>query len=478
MKNIKQLVEHHLKQNRERIVKMLRKHYKMDEKSAKKAEKNINTATRTFMRETFTFSSVICGTQTLSINKPFWAVQESNSIKRMYELLNVDYPDFVNWAVMALTVPFYQSLGDTLGYYNGNWEFNYGDTNRAPEYVNELLYEFIYLGGVNNISITNWLASDDSILYMATMEVVSEDIRNPGNFGEKIKKAYLEKKGILVNRNPGDTTMEALGIQENIEWDKLSYNSKSIGNGAAMRSGCIGIFYPGFQNRKKLIECAVESSRITHNSTIAILGSVVSALFTAFALERMHINRWPHELLELLRSNLIDDYMEKSRPNEYKLYYQDKGLYYGQWEKYVSRTFSGINVRTDLKFMKNPVERYRYLSENFSKGCDIPGSCGDDVVIMAYDALLRCDGVFEKLLVYSVLHPGDSDTVGSIAFSWFGALYHSPMEDLILHDKFIDLEFYEKLFSLLENNMELAVEIYATDIYNNVASQYIAQYVG
>ena len=80
---------------------------------------------------------------------------------------------------------------------------------------------------------------------MTTMEILGTDINDLQTFGEKLRDAYLETRPLLENRDPGQTTMSSLKIQENIKWDQLPYNSGSIANGSAMRSGCIGIFYPG-----------------------------------------------------------------------------------------------------------------------------------------------------------------------------------------------------------------------------------------
>ena len=370
---------------------------------------------------------------------------------------------------------------------------------RGPEYVNELIYEFIYLGGINGLNINNWKASDDTILYMATLHIVSENFldyfgltnlkyqppiytftpEEINNFGNEIKKAYMDAIPAMEDRFPGSTTIHFLEKQQEIEWDKLSYDAKSIGAGSAMRSGSIGIYYLGERNRTKLVTLAVESSRITHNSAISILGSVVAALFTAFALEKIPINMWPHHFLKLMDSGIVDKYIEKTRPADFTYYVRDKKIYIDQWKKYIQLLFtnSGIDPRQDLKMMKNPVQRYKYLSENFSKGCEIPGSCGDDALIMAYDALLRSDGVLEKILVYSILHPGDSDTVGSIAFSWFGAFYHSPRNEQIIADRFADLEFCQKLRDFMAENIEKMARTLYYDIYMDIADKFLEQYI-
>jgi len=67
-----------------------------------------------------------------------------------------------------------------------------------------------------------------------------------------------------------------------------------------------------------------------------------------------------------------------------------------------------------------------------------------DAVIMAYDSLLESNGSLEKLIVYAILHHGDSDTVGSIAMSWFGAVYNTLKNNDIVAKVFSELEYYEE----------------------------------
>lgn len=378
---------------------------------------------------------------------------------------------FFNWIWNLHTIPYYQSLGDTFGF---RWEFNNRQENVGPEFTNELIYEFISLGGINDISILNWSASDDTILYMATFKVLIEEFDTIEDFGQKLRLAYLEVLPRLEkeNRGIGETTKRSLNTQKNIEWNQLHYDTTEKGAGSAMRSGCIGIFFPGHYDRENLIALAIECSRITHNSAIAILGSVVSALFTAYAIEKVPIAFWPHKLRKLLESKIIDEYMEKSRPNEYQSYLIDKVVFVEQWKNYIDFRFSGITPKLDLKMMKNPVSRFKYLSENYSKRkCDFPGACGDDATIMAYDALLESGGTLEKLLIYSILHPGDSDTVGSIAFSWFGAFYYNRKNYNLVNDKINDLEFFDEIYQLNSKSFEKLYKVYYYDLYLHFAHQ-------
>ena len=61
---------------------------------------------------------------------------------------------------------------DTLGFYNGNWEFNLGYNKKISEitiaqHLNfNIIQQYFALGGLN-INISNWKSSDDTILMMA-----------------------------------------------------------------------------------------------------------------------------------------------------------------------------------------------------------------------------------------------------------------------------------------------------------------------
>lgn len=462
--DLKYLIEETLYISRGRVATILMNKYGYDEKKAREIEKSVYVSTKFDLENTFIFKSE---------PKIFDFLKFSDEYQNSLE----DFSDFANWSWIALTIPLYHSLGDTIGYYNGEWEFNRGNIHAGPDYVNELIYEFIHLGGANDFSVKNLLASDDTILYLATMQVLCDGFDNINDFGNKIKEEYVKSIPLIKNRYPGNTTMSALNFQKINEWDKLPYDSDSKGAGSAMRSGCIGIFYPGGINRKKLIELAIESSRITHNSTLAMLGSITTALFTAYSLERVPINKWPNKLLKVINSDIIDNYLKESRPNEYDFYVKDKKLYTGQWDSYRTLLFSGNNLDLNVKFMKNPVLRYGYLTDNFSKGCDKPGSCADDAIIMAYDSVARCGGTYEKMLVYSTLHPGDSDTVGSIAFSWFGGLFHSPRIETIVRRMFKDLEFYSKINELFKKSLPIMVKKYYHDLYLHFAMRHLKEYI-
>ena len=401
---------------------------------------------------------------------------------------NIGFSYLFNWIMTCLMIPMYHSLGDTIGYHDGKWEFNYWSGETAPEYVNILLYEFIELGGINNISIKNWKCSDDTILYLATMKsLIDKDlIRNLSKLNKdeldelatSIRDIYVSTQFMIESRHPGIATMNSLNTQKVIKWDLIPYDSRVIGAGSAMRSGFIGVIYHNNDriSLENLVILSIVTSIITHNSATAILGTIVAALFTSYSIRKVSINKWPHKLLKLMRSDIIDRNFKKIKPNDYNHYQRDRIVYIGQWEKYISLLFNGIEPRSDLKFMKNPVERYRYIVENFSKGCIVPGSCGDDCLIFAYDSVLRSGGSLEKLLVYSVLHTGDSDTIGSIAFGWFCGYYNSPHLESITRPMLEKLEFFKLMKKYqayyMIDMLEYFFKVISIDITDRVIEKY------
>ena len=64
------------------------------------------------------------------------------------------------------------SYFETIGFYNGKWEFNYNqelnNINKALSTTFLIINEYHSLGGFKNIDITKWNASDDTILLLAT----------------------------------------------------------------------------------------------------------------------------------------------------------------------------------------------------------------------------------------------------------------------------------------------------------------------
>lgn len=330
------------------------------------------------------------------------------------------------------------AIGDTIGYKNSLWEFKKGTYEKTLEKV----YEFIDLGGVTNISLQNWRVSDDTILHIQTCDALIQNWNSMNTYGNILKENYLqafkqfEKEGFEL-RYPGTATIDALKrLKDGGHWYDNPYNIYAGGSGASMRSLCIGLAFHGKENRDKLIQFSIESSRITHNSTVGYLGGFSSALFAALALEGVNIYDWPFILLDMINNQQVYKYI-KSTNRDVENYTRDYHVFVDKWFRYTEDKFNQDRKPIKRKATMNLVMRGQYYKKTFGFNLlvqhDKPeandedyfliGSGGDDSVIIAYDALVDAGDNWEKLIYYAMLHMGDTDTTGCIAGGLYGILY-------------------------------------------------------
>jgi ADP-ribosylarginine hydrolase len=322
------------------------------------------------------------------------------------------------------------AVGDTIGFKNGKWEFNENKSKVSDGYSMELIFKFIALGGINDIDLSGWIVSDDTILHIATASALLEENKDVNKFGALVAQKYIK----YVLKHERDKPGRAFGFatiamirkiyEKEVKWNEIPYDFSLGGSGAAMRTHCIGLHFNGEKNRDKLISFSIEASRVTHNSAVGYLGGLCSALFTAYAIEKVPIKEWPFKLMELLQKDgLVEKYLKKTRG--FKDYEKDKYAFINKWMRYINDRFESKEPVYPKSFI-NPTFRSYYYRSNFSKyrgKLNLPGSGGDDSVILAYDTLLESKGVWEKIVFFSMLHVGDSDTTGCIAGAWYGAVY-------------------------------------------------------
>ncbi|VVU94902.1 ADP-ribosylglycohydrolase [seawater metagenome] len=346
------------------------------------------------------------------------------------------------------------SFGDTLGFNNGMWEFNYGLDNPGPEITMTILWEFVSLGGINHINLKRWDASDDTILQIATAKALINNFSNMKQLKQNFIEEYVNVLEELKKnkRAAGINTIKTIEIlKKEKNSDKIIYDIKAGGNGSSMRTMAIGLAFNGKKNREKLIEAAINCSIITHNNSLAYLGSIVTALFVAYGMEGIHPLKWCDKLVKLFDSELIDKIIDKNFPQLNPEYKKNKDNFIDKWRFYLE----DFQTRDRGEFF-NPLARIEYYAKNFSPQINVKGkkdyskigASGLDSVIIAYDSLLfsliignneerkleRIATKFEKikdlnntflswetLVIYSMLHVGDNDTTGTIAASWYGA---------------------------------------------------------
>lgn len=348
------------------------------------------------------------------------------------------------------------ALGDVLGYKNGEWEFNFGKKNATPELWEEFVNEFIQLGGINGIDISNWNISDDTILHEA---VAKSMLKYDGVFDDKfiniVRKYFISAKDRMIrddlldkNRAAGITTMKSIEkFRYNIDERLEKYNPNGGGNGCAMRTLCIGLALHKESELDKLIEVSLLTSKMTHNSPIGYLAGVNAAYFASLAIRDVDIKKWGIMWVDLLSSDRIRKYIGCNNIDESN----DYNVYMKYWKKYLELRFPDGKLYT-ARAQYNLSYRTRFYHENFTepgKGGQL-GASGYCAMIMAYDTLVDCGNNFERLIFYGILHIGDSDTIGSIAGGLYGCIngFGDVPERLInmIEDKDILIDLGEKMF--------------------------------
>jgi ADP-ribosylglycohydrolase len=324
------------------------------------------------------------------------------------------------------------ALGDTIGFKNGDWKYNYFKEITIDTSL-ELIYEFISLGGINGINLNEWHVSADTLFHLATANAIivnktnkydTENFLNifKGQIIDYVIFIEMEIKKYNKNRYPHYVAGKyILQFKNGIDARTSPYDEETITSDVVARSPCIGLAFFGEENRDQLIEVAITMSKITHNSPLGYLSAVTIALFIAFAIENIHIYKWPILLLDLMTSNKIKQYIKTEQENI------DYELYLKYWRRYIDTRFSKDKEPIKTKAHTNILFRTRYYQTNFvnEKRDDetFAGFTGYSAIIMAYDCLIDAEDKWEKLVIYSMLHIGDSSTVGAIAGSLYGAVY-------------------------------------------------------
>ncbi|XP_028415887.1 protein ADP-ribosylarginine hydrolase-like [Dendronephthya gigantea] len=305
-------------------------------------------------------------------------------------------------------------VGDALGYKNGSWEFCHSGA--------AIHQELQHLGGLEKIDIKGWRVSDDTVLHIATGEALVSDWSTTEQLfctmAANYKKTCDED---MWDRAPGLTTTSAVFTLKpsRPQGYVIPFNPRGGGCGAAMRAMCIGLMFPQENQEEMLIEVAVESGRMTHNHPTGFLGSVATALMTAYSIQRKPLVSWGASLLNTLPK--VWAYIVKVN--------RDVEENKNAWDYFTSKWKNYLELRglTDGKAEPKFPEKYGIPERDaFYKSVSYSGwggASGHDAPMIAYDALLRARDSWYELCSGSMFHGGDSDSTGVMAAAWWGGLY-------------------------------------------------------
>ena len=158
------------------------------------------------------------------------------------------------------------------------------------------------------------------------------------------------------------------------------------------------------------------------------------------------------------KSGIINEYKENINTilNYFRLYEENYLRFYPDIKNYNSKFSDLIN-----DFSPQVNDKYKF---DYSKA----GGNGIDSIIIAYDALLSSiviksakisledkntyEWSFEKCLIYSCFHVGDSDTIGTIACGWYGLLFGIP-KNFDNYKKIVNFKKFSIYISQIKKNI-------------------------
>jgi ADP-ribosylarginine hydrolase len=368
--------------------------------------------------------------------------------------MNNKYNNFLASIYLAI-------LGDKIGFGNGDREKNYSniitvENNPNFNIIGEglstlMIFRFISEGGIMGLDLENLMISDDTVMHLDTIKGFIDSYKNRDELYNNITNLYLSSFNDIPHMRDvllaGRQTLEAIkNIKSGVNWKNSLYSKNAGGSGGPMRSMCIGLCFYQTNNLLKLIESCIMITSITHPNCTSFIGSIASSLFTSYAIKSMNPETWIFELIRLLESDVIDNIIEKIKPLFIENFKEDKKDFLYKLLTYVETSFEEYNyiiMDNNIRAIY-PWKRMLYYYENFSSNKNIffPGAGADDVIIIAYDCLLMSKLNYEKLIYTSMIHIGDSDTIGSIVSAWYGALYgfeNVPLNLIIKNDTYYSL---------------------------------------
>jgi len=356
-------------------------------------------------------------------------------------------------------------VGDMIGFGNGLIEFNNGnvfdDLEGAADYSTDIVFSFISDGGFAKHPKIDWSCSDDTILMLCNANAILKHFNTGENLVNCAKQEYVQLVKSEANFEKfkhiykgGLSTMKYIKkLLSGDDWESFEYDDMAGGSGGSMRSAIFGVVYWKETDIIHLIESAMNTTRLTHPNAIAFLGSITVALFASYAMRKIPIEQWPHDMLELLQSKMFVSMIDKFDPKTVALCKRDKIAYISKWSEYVDLMF----VKDSVKYAPKKINKYPNFRTKFynrfssSQPAIYPGAGGDDSTIIAYDCLIDSNGSWEKVVIYSMLHVGDSDTTGAICGFLYGLVYGTSEIGSIMINNIGDKEYVEQVKKICKN---------------------------
>lgn len=254
-------------------------------------------------------------------------------------------------------------------------------------------------------------------IYFAYQDWYKTQKRN----NNEIKVSWLANIPELnVNRTPGNTCLNALGSNKKGTIENPINNSK--GCGSVMRIAPIGLFFdPQVKSLHEIGKYGAEAGAITHGHPLGIIPCyVLTIIINNLAYTNKTIEESTDDAIEILKTN-FDIFDKESRDYFIDLIKKAEDLAHN---KFISD--------------KKAIEK---LGE---------GWVAEEALAIAIYSTIKYSKDFEKAIICSVNHNGDSDSTGAIAGNIIGTyLGYDKIPDYYIENlelKDIILEIAEDLF--------------------------------
>lgn len=229
--------------------------------------------------------------------------------------------------------------------------------------------------------------TDDTQMMIGVAESLH---KNSGFCGEDMLNCFAEN--FSAERGYGRSTATIIEeIKKGAKWNEVGeivFKGGSLGNGAAMRSAPIGLYY--YDNLDELITVGKEAAQITHAHRLGYEGAILISLGVAFA----------------LKYRSLDEFSAKER------FIRSIQKAYPFSKEYLNAFDKILQLLRRRKLSRNEV----------ISNLGVSVKAHESVPVSLY-AFLRNSNSFEEAVVYAVNLGGDTDTIGAMTGSLAGA-YH------------------------------------------------------
>jgi ADP-ribosylglycohydrolase len=304
------------------------------------------------------------------------------------------------------------------------------------EILMEYISHFISNGGLTKYQFSeSFDFSSNVVLMLSLFNVLSKnkklDIENDDfllEIKKGIKEQYLNifgKNNMVMKITTEKISTEYMITKIKYDKDYFGFENSNISSDICVRIIPVGIIYN--DDIDKMINLVIKITKLTHNNITSILSSIASAYFISLAYNEIPIGVWGEQMVELIKSKIIKNYIDLNNNNNLMEY----SNFVKNWTDYLELRFTDKKLKitkSDNNFLYKLKLYKKYAQYSYEKYSEFINVIADDCIsclIVAYDILLTSDDNFEKIIYQGVLIPGNNITIGGILGALYGLMNNS-----------------------------------------------------